>query len=280
MRQSINLVNREDSTVSYEILSFPDGEKHIVLGDIDRKKSVLVISRITNADDLFILAQVGDILNRHGVEFYLLIPYLMGARMDRVIDFNQAFSLKIVADVINSMNPVKVEIIEPHSLRAVKLIKHCQCSMLNIMSHPSDNYCFPDAGAMERYQPQLQQIPSENQPTIIICEKVRDSKTGKLSGFKVTNPEVYKGGAICVVDDLCDGGGTFAGIAKELRKIAPDARLMIHVTHMVNPKGIRTLSENYDKVYFTDSYKDWSVEELPENVSFIKTWTKHEDIAQ
>lgn len=36
----------------------------------------------------------------------------------------------------------------------------------------------------------------------------------------------------------------------------PDRKLAIYVTHMVNPKGITTLSENYDEVYFTNSYKD------------------------
>lgn len=50
----------------------------------------------------------------------------------------------------------------------------------------------------------------------------------------------------------------------------PDRERHIYVTHMVNPKGITTLSENYKKVYFTNSYKDWDNEVLPNNVEVIK----------
>ena len=37
-----------------------------------------------------------------------------------------------------------------------------------------------------------------------------------------------------------------------------------------NLKGIVTLSENYDEVYFTNSYKDWQNEILPNNVKVIE----------
>lgn len=273
--KELNLINMAKGDVNYSIISFPDGEKSIVIDDIDRKDMVHITCRIANAEDLFILAQVGDILNRQGVEFSIMITYLMGARMDRVIAFNQAFSLKVVADTINSLNPVEVELVEPHSLRAVKLIKNCRFSLINILSIPADVYCLPDAGALKRYQPQLEQIPRDKWPTLLICEKERNPDTGKLTGFKVLNPEAYKGGSITVIDDLCDGGGTFAGIAQELREIAPDAKLSIYVTHMVNSKGIKTLSENYDEVQFTDSYKNWNTEVLPENVKMIQTWTQN-----
>lgn len=36
------------------------------------------------------------------------------------------------------------------------------------------------------------------------------------------------------------------------------------------PEGITTLSGNYKKVYFTNSYKDWDNEVLPNNVEVIK----------
>mgnify|MGYP001184812779 FL=1 len=123
---------------------------------------------------------------------------------------------------------------------------------------------YPDKGAMQRYD--------GSASTEVLCSKVRDTETGKLSGFKIENPEILEefDKPLVVIDDLCDGGGTFAGIAKELRKVAPDRKLCIYVTHMVNPKGIVTLSENYDEVYFTNSYKDWDNEVLPSNVKVIK----------
>lgn len=124
---------------------------------------------------------------------------------------------------------------------------------------------YPDRGALQRYSGN----PTEN----VICSKVRDPRTGQLSGFKIENPEVIEGNQdlpLVVIDDLCDGGGTFKGIAQLLESHYPDRDRVIYVTHMVNPKGIATLSENYKEVYFTDSYRDWEQEALPDNVKVIK----------
>jgi phosphoribosylpyrophosphate synthetase len=73
-----------------------------------------------------------------------------------------------------------------------------------------------------------------------------------------------------LIDDLCDGGMTFKLIADCLKKEVPNREKNIVVTHMVNPKGIETLSANYDNVTFTNSYKDWENEDLPINVSVLK----------
>lgn len=270
--QVLNLIRPEKSTLKYKIIEFPDGEPHIVLEqDIDRKDEVEVLCRITSPKDLFILMQLGDIFNRHAVEFYLVIFYLMSMRMDRVMSFNEAFSLNIVANMISSIKPSSVNILEPHSRVCKKLI---ECSYVGTI--PTINYStkfenclyvLPDKGAWDRYR-----VPSHLR---VCCSKVRDVSTGKLSGFKIedtsiplieSNPEK----SLVVIDDLCDGGGTFAGIAAEIRKVAPDRKLSIFVTHMVNPKGIVTLSENYDEVYFTNSYKDWQNEILPKNVKVIE----------
>ncbi len=89
---------------------------------------------------------------------------------------------------------------------------------------------------------------------VLICNKTRNPDTGKLEGFHIENPELlqdedFKDFPLVVMDDLCDAGGTFVGIANKIREVNPDRKLAIYVTHMVNPKGITTLSENYDEVY-------------------------------
>lgn len=119
----LNLVRPEKSDIKFEIITFPDGEPHIKLEGIDRKDKVIVVCRITSPKDLFILLQIGDILNRHEVTFALHIYYLMSMRMDRVISFNEACSLKVVSDLINSMNPESVNVLEPHSHKTEALIK-------------------------------------------------------------------------------------------------------------------------------------------------------------
>lgn len=61
------------SDVKYEVIQFPDGEPHIVLNGIDRKDDLTVVCRVCNPTDLFILMQVGDILNRLGTRRHFLI---------------------------------------------------------------------------------------------------------------------------------------------------------------------------------------------------------------
>ena len=263
---TLNLINKEKSDISYEIITFPDGEPHIKLIDLDRKKDVNIICRISNPTDLFILMQVGNILNRQGIIFDIKITYLMSMRMDRVMSFNEAYALEIVANMINSLNARKVKILEPHSEKTLTLIKKSNkindCIYYSLIS----NYLkvYPDEGAAERY--------NANPMIDIIFKKKRNLSDGKIISIEPINKNLlYKSDIpIMVIDDLCDGGMTFKLIADFLKKECPNRELNITVTHMVNHKGIQILSENYNKVYFTNSYKNWENEELPLNVSVLK----------
>ena len=120
----------------------------------------------------------------------------------------------------------------------------------------------PDAGAKERYD--FQYVG-----TALTCSKVRDLTTGKILEIKIDNSEAISDKPLLILDDLCDGGDTFCGIAKAFNSLGiSKERLNIAVTHMVNPKGIKNLSENFNHVWFTNSYEDW--ENLPENVTMLK----------
>jgi len=261
--QIINLINKDKGDIVYDIINFSDGEKHIkFITEINRKDSVKVICRITSMDELFILMQVGDILNRMEVEWALVITYLMGMRMDRVMSFNEAFSLKIVAKTINDMHPDAVFVVEPHSDRTLKLINNSTPLMNHFteaaMTDPEHNYMivFPDAGAKLRYGEAL-----ENKVPMMTCHKKRDPATGKLSGFGIDNPEVLNEYPECnaffVIDDLCDGGGTFCGIADQLKELRPDFHRTLAITHAVAARGIYKVMDYYNDLFITNSYADW-----------------------
>ena len=260
--QIINLINKDKGDIVYDIINFSDGEKHIkFITEINRKDSVKVICRITSMDELFILMQVGDILNRMEVEWALVITYLMGMRMDRVMSFNEAFSLKIVAKTINDMHPDAVFVVEPHSDRTLKLINNSTPLMNHFaeaaMTDPEHNYMivFPDAGAKLRYGEAL-----ENKVPMMTCHKKRDPATGKLSGFGIDNPEVLNEYPECnaffVIDDLCDGGGTFCGIADQLKELRPDFHRTLAITHAVAARGIYKVMDYYNDLFITNSYAD------------------------
>jgi ribose-phosphate pyrophosphokinase len=268
--QKINLISLEKSQVKYESTVFPDGEPHIKLAPVDRKEDYLVICRITNPSELFILMQVANILNRQGVEWDLEIRYLMSQRMDRVITFEEAFSLELVANVINSFNARRVVIFEPHSDRAIKLINRSvadpKSDLFNELFH-GKIICYPDDGAARRY------MRSDVKPNgYLIMEKKRDLENkGKIISLEVKELDqtAYESARpIIITDDLCDGGGTFVWAAEILRKEFPNRTLEILVRHMVNPAGLEKLSKTFSHVYITDSYKSW--ENLPENVRMIE----------
>ena len=258
---NLNLINLEKSDIGYTISTFPDGEPYIKLEEFSRREEVNVITRITSPFELFRLMQVGNILNRHGVVWNVYITYLMSSRMDRVMSFQEPFSLEIVAECINNLKPSFVELLCPHSDRVYNLISNCSYTEYPFNYEDLETYdyiCYPDKGAAERYKYLV-----EDQSRIITCTKVRDPQTGQLSGFQVSNPEIYKGAgmSICVIDDLCDGGGTFIGIAQKLRELDPNVKLSIKITHAVQPLGLQKLLDHYDHVEITNSYNDWHDDE-------------------
>lgn len=265
MRETINLINLKTSDVKYELTVFPDGEPHIKLDELDRKKEYKVICRITNPSELFVLAQVGHILKRQGIIFDVVITYLMSMRMDRVINFNEAFSLEIVASIINSFNPETVYVFEAHSDRVFKEIKNSKpINLLNpskvsfILNFNNNTaICFPDYGAFDRYS---SLIPSS--ADILCMKKVRDLENkGAIKSMELENPVDKNFRAITIIDDLCDGGGTFCWASKILREKYTGAKINIFVKHLVNPLGLKRLAETFDEVYITNSYKDWDVSE-------------------
>lgn len=275
--QTLNLANQEKSDIKYSISRFPDGEVQITLGEFSRKDSVSVKCRITNAEELFILMQVADILNRHEVVWHLDIYYLMGARMDRVMDFNRPHTLRVVCNMVKDFGCGSIYVLEPHSDMTHYLLKSNSIPLTDDTYeslHPNEwrvyeDYfvVYPDKGAYERYGGKYR----SEETAIGVAEKVRNPETGAIESIRILNPEIIKDDTrpIMVVDDLCDAGGTFVGIANEIRKYT-DKELNIFVTHMVNSKGIENLSKNYDHVYFTNSYKDWKATiPLPKNVTQI-----------
>ena len=251
--------------IGYKVIRFPDGEVHLQIDELNRKEAVKVIMRIRNAEDLFLLMQLSDILHRNEVEVKELhIPYLMSMRCDRVFSFDRPFTLKIVGDVVKNVKARYARIYEPHSFRALDASYGGMVGIITdyfLDGGSLGHICFPDRGALDRYGAYAPK-------NALLCEKVRDVATGELKEFKVVNPKVFKGGEITVLDDLCDGGGTFVGLAPKLRELNP-TKLRLAVAHAVQLAGIQRVASVYDEVFITNTYEDWDRFELPDNV-FVK----------
>jgi len=112
----------------------------------------------------------------------------------------------------------------------------------------------PDAGAIKKVEALSDKLAKKSIPLIkegyIQGLKVRDPSTGALSGFKAYGD--IAGNDCLIFDDLCDGGGTFLGLAKELRdQGARDLHLV--VTHGYFSKGLEDLASVFKTIHTTDT---------------------------
>ena len=89
----------------------------------------------------------------------------------------------------------------------------------------------PDAGAHKR----VLALGERFGAPVVCCAKLRNTATGKLSGARVLDevPDL----PLLVVDDICDGGGTFVALAALLRRHS-DRPLGLYVTHGLCTKGV------------------------------------------
>jgi len=243
--------------LAFSTFTFPDGQPHFKLETFEHDFSrVTIETSIKSPLELFQLGLAVDVLRNNGFsEVNLDIRYFLGARMDRAIDSLQPNTLQSVAKYINSLGLSKVRILDVHSDVALRLIRNSENVLpLNVVEQviaqfPHCTIAIPDKGAVDRVM-KVTRGPSGYIRDVVYCSKVRDMATGKLSGFSVDRGPGRPFSAL-IIDDICDGGGTFVGLAKELRK-AGAKTVNLFVTHGIFSKGPEL--EGIDKMFTTDSY--------------------------
>ena len=214
-------------------------------------------SPIRNSNDLMKLIIFTDALHRATKEKYpVIIPYLPYARQDRVSNIGESLSIKKFCEIINLQEYPRVYIMDPHSDVCTALLDN-----VSIMHHIDDNYlaslvdsyddCVvlaPDAGAYKRLCKNIKEVP------LIYATKQRDTKTGALSNLEIHTGNIeITGKKILVVDDICDGGGTFNLLADEFGK-KYNNELNLYVTHGIFSKGYDELKKRYKQIYTTNSF--------------------------
>ncbi len=180
----------------------------------------------------------------------LVLPYIPGARQDRANAAGDVgFMLQTVARLINSYGFMEVVVADPHSPKAGLLINNMvEFPLVNIYAHLWKGYTgviSADKGGLERATLAAKVLDKP----LYQGAKVRDEATGKLTGFAVEPLE--EGGHYLVVDDICDGGGTFLGLGEKIREQGAYADLF--VTHGIFSKGTDELKKIYKNVYTTNT---------------------------
>lgn len=164
----------------------------------------------------------------------LILPYIPNARMDRVKNADEVFTLKWFAEFINMMCFCYVSVLDPHSDVAPALINNVRVEhpdkyiskAITAISDSNLLLCYPDEGAAKRYSELMS-------AEYVFGIKHRDWRTGKIDRFELNNPDKVAGRNILIVDDICSKGGTFTHTAKALKEAGAND-IYLYATHCEN----------------------------------------------
>jgi len=186
---------------------------------------------------------------------YLYMPYIPNARMDRVKNKDEVFTLKWFANFINELCFERVVVLDPHSNVSTALINNVLVvqpkefiqEAIDTIGADDLLLCYPDEGAAKRYS-ELMEVE------YIFGIKHRDWRTGQIERLELTTPEKVDGRTILIVDDICSRGGTFTHTAAALKN-AGAKTIYLYVTHCENTifKGSVLTDGMIQHVFTTDS---------------------------
>jgi ribose-phosphate pyrophosphokinase len=272
---TLNLVNPEKSQIKYKVSKFPDGQQTVDLTDFNDllryEDAVKISSRLNTFQDLeLIICAVAAIRNiKPNREIALYVPYFMGARSDRkFMDGGVNYLKQVICPIINSLKLDSILVLDPHS----DVLEACLDNYDKVDNHTVVKYALsdidnkndaqericlvsPDAGAYKKIFDVAKKFSINN---VVTANKVRDLKTSKILSTEVPNLPGSVGDAVqyVIIDDICDGGRTFIELAKAIKTQRADAKVYLIVTHGIFSAGFKELSQYFERIYTTNSYRE------------------------
>ena len=242
-----------------ELPKFNAGELNFKTPDAHVLTSVTLDVRDPTSEELFSLQFIVEALRAQskGISIKLLLPYMPYSRQDRRCNHGEAFSLKVFANYLNSLEFDSVETWDAHSDvtgALVNNLKHVTRAGI-ISTKPAVFFkkfsplVSPDAGAVKKA---YYDAANAGIPTVIKADKERDVTTGKILSTSVYADSCH--GDLLITDDICDGGRTFIELAKVLKAEGADS-ITLFVTHGIFANdAVRKLYEaGIDKIITTNS---------------------------
>jgi ribose-phosphate pyrophosphokinase len=236
-----------------ETMFFPGGEPHAKLPPISG--DVLLFLKPRTWDDVGLGACVIDGLTRSDADrIVAFIPYFPAARQDKTkgdAPLTLALTVRLLGRGRHS-----VVTFDEHSLAMEQQLGHHACLMPRHLQVPTRGdvvgVIAPDEGAVARAN-SFRDAFYPDCP-LVQCFKKRDPRTGALSGYVL--PLLTESGCYVVVDDICDGGGTFNLLAQafEHDPRGSNSQLELFVSHGIFSKGVGAISPRYRHITTTDSW--------------------------
>ena len=258
---------------------FPDGTPRINLDVNGLYKNCLEINWYYESDaELFYLMVIKKHYENLVDYIELFLPYIPNARMDRVLNSEEVFTLKYLCEFINWLRFDSVIVLDAHSNVAPALLNNCtNLHPIKYIRNAIDCICedktiseenfvlyFPDYSAAKKYSVLIPEIP--------YCYgiKNRDWKTGKILGLNViTNGIDLNQKTVLMIDDIVSYGGSMKYGADKLKELGVD-KIFAYATHTENSvldknKGtlLKSLENNtVERLFTTDSLFTGSHEKI------------------
>ncbi len=236
-----------------ETFQFSGGECHIKINIADISDKTSITAHLSSSDDIMCLMLAVDAIRRvnPATVINLTIPYFPYARQDRVCNEGESLSVKVMADIINSLHCASVTIYDPHSDVTPALLNNCKIIPLaeivsnhlaKMVADKKLALVSPDAGAEKKTRMAAKLLSAE----VFCSSKTRDTMTGNITATAI-HADV-NGRDLLIVDDICDGGRTFIELAKEL-KGGGAGDIYLYVTHGIFSQGLSEISPHFKHIY-------------------------------
>lgn len=261
----------EHECVNHTSFFFSAGEPQVKIeeGDYDH---IMITSRITSMNEYMMLVTAVEAASEL-CKVSVFTPYFPGSRQDRRMQFGEPLSVKVFASIFNDYNLCGIHTFDNHSDVSTALLNKC----INHDNHEFVDLCLgdlydsrkdlaylvsPDAGSNKKIKDLAAFLNDGDDLPVIKCDKTRNVSDGSISGFEVYSDDL-KGADCYIVDDICDGGGTFVGLASELKK-KNAGKIYLIVSHGIFSRGLNIFKGVIDGIYTTDSWRsqfDWEQKE-------------------
>lgn len=273
------------STVgSVEYIDYPSGvEPHVRITEHVRQEGsetrMLFTAQPTNPTELMRVLLAPSALGE-GAHVELFMPYMPHARQDRKAVATDADSQKVMEALLRAAGYYHVHVFDLHNPDSLGIHPYNRTFVRNYLpTHFIEGVVriqelmhaegmkallvVPDKGMRKRLLHMVAFDANREDPTAfaelmieheqLVCVKERDPETGKLV-ICIPTDVVVKDRVCVIVDDICDGGGTFIPVITEL-KARGAKRVVLAVSHGLFTKGYADLKEaGLDEVLCTNSW--------------------------
>ncbi len=253
--------------VKVESVKFSDGSSNLKIVDPGIKDptdiAIHVHSKGMEADKcLWEIMKLVDAVDRKYPRIQnkeLQLDYLPHARADRVFEDGNCLPLDIFFYTIGNLGWFnRLILTDPHS-DYYKNFEHLFDEIEVIHQHhlvpdwlieSGDVLVSPDKGSVAKVKKLQQDLDSGfcKSTHVCIANKTRDVSTGKIVDTTLTSTTDLKGKVCWIIDDICDGGGTFIPLAEKLKQNGA-VKVNLFVSHGIFSKGLDIFRGIIDNLY-------------------------------